>query len=47
MHRPKMAIKSLKSHIGLRGPGCRSIYSLVKVREELGRLRAPIRASIR
>jgi tetratricopeptide (TPR) repeat protein len=35
LQRPKMAIKSLKSHIGLRGPGCRSIYSLVEVRKEL------------
>jgi len=37
LHRPKMAIKFLNSHIGLRGPGCRSIYSLAKVREELGK----------
>ena len=44
--RPKMAIKSLKSHIGLRGPGCRSIYSLVKVKEELSRLQAPLRARV-
>jgi hypothetical protein len=46
LRRPKMAIKSLKSHIGLRGPGCRSIYSLVKVREKLGKLHSPLRASV-
>ena len=46
LHRPKMAIKSLNSHIGLRGPGCRSIYSLAKVREEFGKLHAPRRASV-
>ena len=46
LQRPKMAIKSLKSHIGLRGPGCRSIYSLVTVREELGQLRGSLRGSV-
>jgi tetratricopeptide (TPR) repeat protein len=46
LRRPKMAIKSLKSHIGLRGPGCRSVYSLVEVREELGGLQAPLRARV-
>jgi tetratricopeptide (TPR) repeat protein len=45
LQRPKMAIKSLKRHIGLRGPGCRSIYSLAKVRKELVKLRAPLRTS--
>ena len=35
LHRQKLAVKSLKSHIALRGPGCRSIYSLTKVRKEL------------
>ena len=40
LQRPKMAIKSLKRHIGLRGPGCRSIYSLARVRKELGNLQA-------
>ena len=35
LHRKKMAVKALKGHIALRGPGCRSIYSLAKVRKEL------------
>lgn len=37
----KKAIKSLLTHISLRGPGCRSIYSLAKVRGELKRLQTP------
>jgi tetratricopeptide (TPR) repeat protein len=36
--RRNMAVKSLNNHIALRGPGCRSIYSLANVREELRRL---------
>ncbi len=46
LQRPRMAIRSLRRHICLRGPGCRSIYSLAKVREELGKLHAPVRASV-
>jgi len=40
LRRPKMAIKSFESHIALRGPGFRSIYSLADVREELHKLDA-------
>ena len=36
--RPAMAIKSLTSHLTLRGPGCRSIYPLPMVRKELHKL---------
>jgi len=36
--RPAMAIKSLTSHLTLRGPGCRSIYPLPMVRKELQEL---------
>jgi len=40
--RRKQAIKALLTHISLRGPGCRSIYSLVKVRGELRRMQTRI-----
>jgi tetratricopeptide (TPR) repeat protein len=36
--RKAMAIKSLTSHLTLRGPGCRSIYPLPMVRKELQKL---------
>lgn len=40
LRHPKLAINSLESHIDLRGPGCRSIYSLAEVRKELRKLEA-------
>ena len=40
LRRPKMAIKAFKTHLALRGAGCRSIYSIAEVRKELGELEA-------
>jgi hypothetical protein len=34
----KMAVKVLKRHLELRGPGCRSIYNIKDVRKLLHRL---------
>ncbi len=38
LRRPAMGIRSLTSHLTLRGPGCRSIYPLPMVRKELQKL---------
>ena len=40
---PALAIKSLEKHLGLRGPGCRSIYQLRDVKQELEKLRTATR----
>ena len=38
MRRKKLAIKAMKDHLGLRGPGCRSNYEIEHVRGRLRRL---------
>ncbi len=37
----KKSVRSLLTHISLRGPGCRSIYALAKVRDELRKMQTP------
>jgi tetratricopeptide (TPR) repeat protein len=38
LHKRAEALRCLRKHISLRGPGCRSIYALTKVRKEIDAL---------
>ena len=41
-HRRRLAVKSLLNHMALRGPGCRSIYPLAQIQQELRLLREDV-----
>ncbi len=43
LRRPGQAARAYKRHLEMRGPGCRSIYSLRVVRRELSRLESRVR----